>query len=98
MTANESLLIIGLDTAMLSVLRLLLIVAAVVNVLAATVLYRRIFGPLYRRWWSAVRRRGAEVPHVLEDERVQRGWGLLSAIMFLVMWWLLRPGGGIPIR
>jgi hypothetical protein len=98
MTAKESLLMIGPDTVMLSVLRLLLLVAAVVNVLAATVLYRRIFGPLYRRWWSAVRRRRAEMPRVLEDERVQRGWGLLSAIMFFVIWWLLRPGGGISIR
>lgn len=75
---------------LIAVLCFLLLGAAVVNVLAATVLYRRIFGPLYRRWWTVFRRLGAEVPHVLEDERVQRGWGWISALLFLRLWVLLR--------
>lgn len=88
MTEPAAILMSDMDRGV-SVLRLLLLIAAAINILAATVLYRRIFEPMYRRWWSGVRRLGAQVPPVLEDERVQRGWGVVSAGVLLWIWWVM---------
>lgn len=90
MTQSTADLMIGSE-AIRPIVGPLLLAAAVLNLLAATVLYRRVFRPLYGRWWSAFRRFGTPVPSVLEGERVQRAWGVLSALMFFTAWWLTRP-------
>ena len=79
---------------MLNAARWVLLASAVFNLAASTILWRPIFRPLNTRWWGWFRARGAEVPSILADERLQRAWGGLSAILFLAFWWYLGTAEG----
>jgi hypothetical protein len=83
----------------LTVIRLVLLCSAVLNVLLATVLWRRVGIPLAARGRALLSQRGAHAPAFLTDERVQRIWAIASGLVVgALAWYLGTPTGAAALR
>ena len=71
------------------VVRWLLLAAAVTSLLQATLLFNFFQRRLINPWLALNERQGARVPALMRDPRMQRGWPLLTAILFGTLWWFL---------
>ena len=79
-------------------LRLLLLIAAFVNLVASTVLFRA-YGRPFIDWCIRVFRLPVDMRRLLSDDRVVRIWGLGSSGLSLAAWWYLgTPQGEALVR
>jgi len=78
---------------MLTTLRWVLLISALLNLLATTGFYRPVGRPLMTAWLSFFGRNSA-MPDWLRDDRVLRGWALGSAALTLLLWWYLGTPSG----
>jgi hypothetical protein len=75
-------------------IRWFFLVGAVLSFLQATVLFSFFQRWLIQPWLRLNERAGGRIPPLMQDRWFQRGWPLLTAVVFGVMWWLTGTAAG----
>jgi len=79
-------------------LRLFLLVGALVNLLASTVLFR-VAGRPFVHWYMRVFRLPIALQRFLSDDRLIRVWGVSYSGLSMLAWWYLgTPEGEVLFR
>ena len=79
---------------MITFMRWLFLVGAVLSLLQATLLHRLFQRHMVEPMLRLNERLGAEVPPFMKDPRIQRGWALFMALVFGGLWWFTGTPSG----
>jgi hypothetical protein len=85
-----------MSPAVLPMLRWIMLLAAVTAILQATILFRWVQRNFINRWLALGERLGQPAPPAaFTNERAQRIFPLLMAVVFLALWWYLGTPAGV---
>lgn len=79
----------------ITALRWFLLFGAVSSFLQATVLFGVTQRWLVEPWRRHAERAGGQIPRLMLDARLQRGWPLFMSIVFGALWWWTGTPAGL---
>ena len=79
---------------MVVAIRWFFLIGALLSLLQATILFDVFQRVVIQPWFRLNERLGASVPRMMSDQRFQRGWPALMAIVFAVIWWVTGTPAG----